>query len=252
MTWFKVDDGLCAHPKAREAGLPAMGLWVVAGAFCGQNSTGGFVPDWYVQSWPGGRKLAAELVGAGLWIAATVDRQKGWQFHEWEQANPTREEALAKHQARVNAGQRGGVASGRSRAATKRDEANHEADASPPGEANASANAGEANEPRPVPTRTTPSLRSGVAAKRATQVPETFDVTDTLQAWAKDNGITADLQAETTKWQDHHRFKATTGKDWTASWRNWMKNTITFNRPPAAAAGGTKPYRDADYWPERR
>lgn len=86
MTWFKVDDDLNNHPKARAAGLPAMGLWTVAGSYAARYLTDGFVPDWYVASWPSGPKLARKLVSAGLW---TVEAG-GWRFHEWHDRNPTR------------------------------------------------------------------------------------------------------------------------------------------------------------------
>ncbi len=88
MTWFRVDDGLCGHRKTRRAGLPAMGLWTVAGSYSSQQLLDGFVPDWFVTTWPSGRKHAAALVTAGLWTAAEHDGDQGWQFHDWEQCNP--------------------------------------------------------------------------------------------------------------------------------------------------------------------
>jgi hypothetical protein len=91
VTWFKVDDTLSAHPKARAAGLPAMGLWVVAGAYASQYLTEGFVPGWYVDSWPSGKKLAARLVDAGLWETT----EGGWMFHQWGERQPTKEQVEA-------------------------------------------------------------------------------------------------------------------------------------------------------------
>ncbi len=88
MPWFKVDDTLSAHPKARAAGLPAMGLWAVAGAYASQYLTEGFVPKWYVNSWPNGPKLAAKLVLAGLWKCA----EGGWVFHQWSERQPSKEQ----------------------------------------------------------------------------------------------------------------------------------------------------------------
>jgi hypothetical protein len=98
MVWFKVDDTLAAHAKARRAGLAAMGLWVLAGSHCGQQLTDGFVPEWFVVLWPSGRKHAAALVEAGLWTPATVDGEDGWQFHEWQQSNPMREQVMAERE----------------------------------------------------------------------------------------------------------------------------------------------------------
>lgn len=81
MPWFLVDDTLATHPKARKAGLAAMGLWAVAGAYAAQHLTEGHVPDWYVNSWPNGRKLAKHLVDAKLWVLA----EDGWVFHQWDE-----------------------------------------------------------------------------------------------------------------------------------------------------------------------
>lgn len=95
MTWFKVDDALSNHPKARAAGLDAMGLWVVAGAFSGAYLTEGVVPRWYVESWPEGGDLADRLVRVGLWITH-VD---GWEFHDWLEWNPSRDQVEAERKA---------------------------------------------------------------------------------------------------------------------------------------------------------
>lgn len=95
MPWFQVDDTLATHPKAREAGLAAMGLWAVAGAYAAQHLTEGHVPDWYVNSWPAGRKLAARLVSARLWIVA----DDGWRFHQWEDRQRTKAEVEADRKA---------------------------------------------------------------------------------------------------------------------------------------------------------
>ena len=83
MPHFRVDDALHSHPKARQAGLEAMGLWNMCGSYCMGYLTDGFVPEWYVKSWPKGPALAKRLVAAKLWYPATKDDEKGWQFHEF-------------------------------------------------------------------------------------------------------------------------------------------------------------------------
>lgn len=94
MPWFKVDDTLHGHPKARRAGLPALGLWTVAGSYSMSYKTDGFIPDWFVQSWPNGRKLAQQLVEADLWDIADTDEHgsAGWVAHDWDDYQPTAEE----------------------------------------------------------------------------------------------------------------------------------------------------------------
>ena len=94
MTWFKVDDNLAFHQKVLIAGNAAMGLWVRAGSWCGQQLSDGFVPD-KVVSMLGTPKEAAALVDCRLW-----DRVKGgYRFHQWEDHQPTRAEVEAKREA---------------------------------------------------------------------------------------------------------------------------------------------------------
>lgn len=100
MPWFKVDDTMHGHPKARRAGLAAVGLWTVAGSYCSQYVTEGHVPGWYVTGWRGGSKLASSLVRVGLWHehghgcpdCPQPSDPEGWIFHDWEHYQQTKEE----------------------------------------------------------------------------------------------------------------------------------------------------------------
>lgn len=91
MAWFKVDDNLHSHEKARKAGLAAMGLWAVSGSHSGAYLAEGWVPRWYVAGWPSGIKLAAKLVAADLWI----EDGEGWRFHQWDERNPSKRQVEA-------------------------------------------------------------------------------------------------------------------------------------------------------------
>lgn len=85
MPWFKVDDKLHDHRKARTAGTAAMGLWVLSGAWSMDNLTDGFVPDSVCQRWDRNyRRLAHKLVDAGLWMEDLQGGEKGWSFHDWK------------------------------------------------------------------------------------------------------------------------------------------------------------------------
>lgn len=95
MAWFKIDDTLHSHPKVRRAGAAAIGLWTASGAYSSAYKLDGFVPLDYVTTWPGGRKLAAALVTAGLWEAA----ESGWRFHDWSDYQPSAEEIEAERAA---------------------------------------------------------------------------------------------------------------------------------------------------------
>lgn len=118
MTWFKVDDKLHDHRKARSAGKAAMGVWVLAGSWSADNLRDGFVPDTVLPRW-GNRRDAQRLVDVGLWHDDTDDGETGWRFHEWTERQPTRAETEAKRAVRAVAGAKGGLASGRSRREAK-------------------------------------------------------------------------------------------------------------------------------------
>lgn len=94
MPHFRVDDALHSHPKARQAGLEAMGLWAACGSYCMGYLTDGFVPEWYVKTWPKGAAVAKKLVAAKMWHPAERDGEKGWQFHEF--TGPGRNDSRAQ------------------------------------------------------------------------------------------------------------------------------------------------------------
>lgn len=87
MPWFRVDDGFHSHPKTLSTSLSARGLWVTAGSWSSAHLTDGVVRVQDLAALGGTPELAAELVAAGLWKR----RRNGWQFHDWEKKNPTRE-----------------------------------------------------------------------------------------------------------------------------------------------------------------
>lgn len=92
MPFFRTDDQMHGHPKARRAGLAAVGLWDMSGSHSMAYKTDGFVPEWFVTSWPGGRKAAETLVSVGLWHTATRDGEDGYQFHDWLDYQPSADE----------------------------------------------------------------------------------------------------------------------------------------------------------------
>lgn len=112
--WFKVDDKLHDHRKARAAGAAAMGVWVLAGSWAADNLTDGFIPTTILPRW-GRPRDAKRLVEVGLWHADEQDGEKGWRFHEWHERQPSRAQKLAERAAKAEAGRVGGLRSGRSR-----------------------------------------------------------------------------------------------------------------------------------------
>jgi len=92
MTWFRVDDKFWGHPKQTALPAGAVALWVRAGSWSADQLTDGRVPEHMVLMLGAKRRDAQQLVTAGLW--AVVDG--GYQFHEWTEWQPTREEVHAK------------------------------------------------------------------------------------------------------------------------------------------------------------
>lgn len=91
--WFKVDDHFHDHEKVRGIDPAAAGVWALAGSWCGQAKTDGFVPDHVVTRWTRRvQKVAGELVDRELWEPAQRGREHGWQFVNWCEWQPTREE----------------------------------------------------------------------------------------------------------------------------------------------------------------
>jgi hypothetical protein len=89
--WFKVDDKLHDHRKARQAGTRAMGVWILAGTWSADNLTDGFIPETVLSRW-GTIKDADRLVAAELWEPAQRDGEQGWQFHHWIEYQPVKKQ----------------------------------------------------------------------------------------------------------------------------------------------------------------
>jgi uncharacterized protein YdaU (DUF1376 family) len=66
-------------------------------------------------------------------------------------------------------------------------------------------------------------------------VPEDFRVTDDMRLWAKQEGLDADLDAETRIFLDHEFEKPKS--NWPATWRNWIRNAEKYH----SKTNGSKP-----------
>lgn len=96
MPWFKVDDKFHSHIKVGQAGVSAIGLWVLAGSWCMDQLEDGFVPDFIARRLdPDWQAHAAELVDAGLWEVSEKGRLRGWRFHDWVDHQPSKEKVMA-------------------------------------------------------------------------------------------------------------------------------------------------------------
>ena len=122
MTWLKIDDAFEDHPKVSGLSDAAHRLWVRAACWCRKPAnahTNGFVPrgmlcDIYRNKLPQKslEKLSQELVdskGGGMFDEGLWEPMEGgWQFHDWEDYQPTEEKpgTLSRKEAASIAGQR--------------------------------------------------------------------------------------------------------------------------------------------------
>lgn len=159
MTWFKVDDSFHSHPKVLAADAAALGLWVVAGAWCSANLTDGFVPDYALpRLLPDAAQLADKLVTCRLWKRT----KGGYRFHDWGDYNPSAEDVNKERES----------ARERMRNLRAQRKANPKPAGRPPkrsGEqpANVRENFAEGSQPRPDPTRTTTPATYGPPGRNA-------------------------------------------------------------------------------------
>jgi hypothetical protein len=98
-------------------------------------------------------------------------------------------------------------------------------------------NIGSCTTPPPVvaPRATEPPIEpkvnpKGKAVDRKTKAPESIEITQNHRTWARENDITSDLSLETSKMLDHFKGNGEKKVDWEATWRNWMRNSMKFNR----------------------
>ena len=253
MAWFKVDDKFHSHRKAARAG-EALCLWVLAGSWCMDHLTDGFIPDYIaLRLVPNADQYAEKLVSARLWGAAEKDGDSGWQFHDWLSQQPSREQVLAERDA---AKERQRQARERAR---ERREASRRDISVTSGEllSDKGVSHGPPDPTRPDPTRpvlptevltTSTATRARPAPRgnaRGTRIPDDFAVTPEMRAWATAQGFgRLDLNAVTEEFFDY--WRAIPGQrgvklDWVATWRNRVRDA-------AGRAKITTPTRESSPW----
>ena len=222
MSWFKVDDKLHSHKKIVRAG-EAMALWVVAGSWCADQLTDGFVPDYIAARLvPNGLDMAERLVSADLWISDTFDGDDGWRFRDWDEYQPTRSEVEEKRerdrdkkrkQRRTDGGQ----------FTTSHRESPGDTEGTPQG-------SHEGVTPsRPVPSRPEPEEQERESSRkrsdRATRLPDGWKPDPEPELVRAVGGDVA-ARRELDKFRDY--WVAQPGAkgrkvDWQATWRNWLR-----------------------------
>jgi hypothetical protein len=96
VVWFRVDDSFYEHPKfraiPRRDRLAAIGLWCAAGAWCSHYLTDGRITHAQVMALGATPRLTDCLISAGLWVPVA----DYYQFHAWEEWQPTRGQVEAE------------------------------------------------------------------------------------------------------------------------------------------------------------
>jgi hypothetical protein len=220
-----------------------MGLWVMAGSWCADNLTDGWLPDYIAMRLDRDYEENAKmLVQVGLWFEETRDGEPGWSFHEWGEPGrqPSREQVLADRAANAERQKRA-----RERAKEKREqeESRRESrgrNAVTAPVTNGVSNAAVTGAVTVPPTRPDPTSSSneeewspsapddlGVddTTKKGTRVPENFPVTPQMVKWAREKCPDVDGRTETEKFVRY--WEAKPGKEglklsWKRTWQNWM------------------------------
>lgn len=225
MDWVKLATRYYLDPAV--ASLPDADtelLFIRSLAYSGAEETRGFIPEVIVPSLIRRRRYGAAveaLVARSLWVPCTGDRgQPGYRIRRWED---WQEELDSLAQRRANDRERkrrqrqAGRESGQEDGMSRDMSADSHVTVPPPK---------EVEEERDNPKKTSSS--SG-ARKRATRIPDDFEVTDEMVTWAREHVprlISAGLGSrETDKFRNYWQAKSgkdATKHDWAATWRNWL------------------------------
>lgn len=213
MTWFKVDDGFWSHPKVLRLSADAVALWVRAGSWCGNQLTDGVIPAEILPVLGAKKRAITELVFAGLWLIT----DDGYQFHDWADYQPSREEVLEERRRNADRQKRHRENLKAKRNAVTNPVTNPVSNGAPT---------------RPDPTRPSSSTKKNEpAANRGSRVPRDFVITDEMRDWARTEVPLVNLDSKLSEWVDY--WASVPGSkgvklDWVATWRNGMRKQQEF------------------------
>lgn len=238
MAWFKVDDGLHSSKKflsiPRRHRFAAIGVWTLAGSWCADQLTDGHVPAYMLEQWGTPPAAPAALIDAGLW-GRTSD---GYEFYNWHAYQPRKEDVDAER-----AASRERMRELRAR----RKQGKPQKDAEEQEPFGRTGPNGSENVRNPDPTRPdpTPTSKEVEGASRGSRVPEPFEISDDMRAWAKEEVPLVDIDRKTIEFVDY--WAAIPGQkgvklDWGRTWKNGMRKQQEFaerdavKRPPKPQA----------------
>lgn len=291
MGWGRIDDGFDDHPKVvaildeddTPSAAAAIALWTLCFTWAHRNTrkrgkTPGLLPAGLPRRFLGhlGKDGAQILVKHGLW---EPQDDGGWMIHDFGDYLPNEETRAARSEAgKRGAEKRWADKHAAEAAATEAEMANcHGEDGNLPSDSHGDASKPEANDgsraparrdPTPIPepeetlfaAQPAPPSSTAPARSRGTRLPDNFEVTPEMVAWARKHAPGVDIGRELIKFRNYWTDK--TGKDatkvkWVATWQNWMINAwerLPGNRATGAAPPSNAPDRVApdEQCPEHR
>lgn len=224
-TFITIHDGMPDHPKI--IGLAPATKWALIELICyaSRNTTDGRVPLAFAKRQ--GMKAVRELEHAGMIVKDGYDYLVH-DYLEHQRSKDEIEELRTKRQAAGSAG-------GKSKASRVANDV-----------ALAKQNDGKA-----LPESETESeglevsSPHGAAQKRGHRLPEDWKPSESDIAWQRSEGITDEAARRSTeKFRDH--WRAASGQnsrklDWSAAWKNWLRNDADRSIPAASVAPPRRP-----------
>lgn len=233
---FRVADTAPEHPKLRAVGLAAVGLWATAGAYAMRELTDGWVPEYWVLTWPSGKAQAAKLVSVGLWRREPRKGIAGYGFHDWtDYQRPAEKIAKERAEARERMAKlRAGKQSG---SQDVRPNTGHMFDRTEP---ERSANV---HDSLPLSLQGGPVDHSGASPERANAnsapaeipFPDGWTPHDGHQRTATRKRI--DLTHEAQQFEAHARAHGRYAVDWDAAFTVWLGSSKPGGRTPWPVRG---------------
>jgi hypothetical protein len=227
---YYLDPAVAGFDDATEV------MFTRAIAYAGDQETHGYVPAGILPALCRRRRYetcAEALVSGGLWLPV----RGGYQITRWEEWQAELEAIVARRSADRDRKRRERE---RARAAEGTRHVTH-ADVEGPGSSQVNGMSRDMSRDVSGPYRErerdiTPPHPSGASPprKRGRRIPDDFQVTPDMVAWAREHVPHVDGRAETERFTDYWRAKP--GRDackldWPATWRNWMRRAAEQQAP---------------------
>jgi hypothetical protein len=226
----KLDVGYFENPKVMDvfdASSIAICMHIASVLYCAQHVTDGVIALRAMQRKSGGTSEDSQLlIDAGLWhlpghdCGSCPEVPAGKVYvHDYLEHNRTSDDVKG----RSDAARKGA----RARWSGNKDDANRmqTASGSHTGtDSEPECETGETAMPRER-EREIPTPKGVGPRKRATRIPEDFEVTPAMVEWAKENAPDVNGRIATQKFINYWTAKSgkdATKLDWPATWRNWM------------------------------